>query len=96
MRTSGKFDRVPVEEGTIILYSQEMKLGDYDVLYQKWHWEGITAESVIFVNDDIANLSAGEIEAEIRASALMKAASRTTLKHTDSSFTFINFNFATE
>ena len=93
---SSKFDNVPSDEGTAILFGQEMKLGDFDVLYQKWHWEGITAESIIFANADIVGLSDKEIEAEVKASPLLQPGSSTTLTRTGSGFTFVNFNFGTE
>ena len=51
---SKKFDSVPVEEDTRILRNQETHLSEYDVLHQKWKWEAITAESIIFLNEDVA------------------------------------------
>ena len=87
-----KFKTVPVEEDTRILFRNEAKLGDYDVLYEMWSWEGIHAESLIFVNDDISGLSDEEIEREVRLSPLVKKGSDMTLKRLKD-FTFVNFNF---
>ena len=53
---SNKFKQVPIDEDTEILFQEEKKLGQYDVLYEKWCWDGINAESIIFANEDIANL----------------------------------------
>ncbi len=50
---ASKFERVPVEEDTKIIFQQEAILGEYDVLYQKWYWDGITAESIIFANEEM-------------------------------------------
>ena len=47
---SKKFDAVPVGNDTKIIFQLEAKLGEYDVLYQKWFWSGITAENIIFAN----------------------------------------------
>lgn len=49
-----KFENVPVEEDTKIIFEQEATLGEYEVLYQKWFWDGISAESIIFANEDVA------------------------------------------
>lgn len=91
-----KFDNVPVEADTAILFQHEVKLGGYDVLYQKWVWDGVTAESIIFTNDDTIGLEDHEIEAEVRLSPLVNKNEDMTLKRSESGFTFVNFNFQTE
>ena len=35
---SNKIDAVPVENDTKIILQLEAKLGEYDVLYEKWFW----------------------------------------------------------
>lgn len=52
-----KFKDLPVEEDTQIILSTEAKIAEYEVVYQKWHWDGIHAESIIFFNKDVAELS---------------------------------------
>ena len=64
-----KFKNVPVEEDTKIILEKEAKLGEYEVLYQKWSWGGIVAESIIFSNEDVADFKDDEIEAEVRTSS---------------------------
>ena len=90
---SDKFKNVPVDADTNILFSAEANLGEYDVLYQKWSWDGIIAESVIFVSEDVADISDAEIEAEVRTSPLVEEESQMTIKRAESGFTFANFNF---
>ena len=94
---SSKFNDVPVEADTIILYSQgaTLGLGPYEILYQKWFWDGITAESIIFSDEDVAGLDDSEIEAEVRESPLVQADSSITLARS-AGYTFVNFNFKTE
>lgn len=89
-----KIGRVPTEEDTRILYRKEVKIGDYDVVHERWNWEGIKAESFIFANDDISGLTDEKIEQEVRKSQLFKGESQITLKRTKE-FTFVNFNFET-
>ena len=88
-----RFKDVPVEDDTKIIFQQEAKLGDYDILYQKWFWEGIAAESIIFANEDVIDLSDEEIEMKVRTSPLLKTGSSITMKRLESGFTFVNFNF---
>ena len=89
---SDKFSGVSKEEDTRILFRKEAKLGNYDVLHEKWNWEGIKAESIIFANDDISGLTDEEIEQEVRKSPFIKSGSQITLKRSKE-FTFVNFNF---
>jgi len=91
-----KFNKVPVEEDTAILFQTEAKLGKYDILYQKWFWDGITAESIIFANEDVDDLEEEEIIKEVKASPLLKKDSKITFKRSDTGYTFVNFNFETE
>lgn len=90
---SSKFDAVPVEADTTILFQVEAKLGEYEVLYQKWYWEGITAESVIFANDDVTRLTDDQLKQEVGTSPLVNPESQITLTRSDSGYTFVNFNF---
>ena len=90
---SHKFDGVPVEKDTRVLFRQTAKFGQYDVLYEMWSWEGIKAESIIFATDDISEMTDEELEQEVRQSPLVKKDSAVTIKRLDAGFTFVNFNF---
>jgi len=92
---TGKFDKVPVEEDTTVLFRTEAKLGRHDVLYEKWYWDGVTGESIIFANKDVEGLGEEEVKNEVRESPLLKKDSEMTLKRTDTGYTFVNFNFET-
>ena len=91
-----KFSNVPVEDGTKILFSVESKLGERDVLYQKWSWDGITAESFIFVSADVAGMTDAELEEEARTSPAINGDSSITISRSNSGFTFVNFNFVVD
>ena len=93
MLMSKKFETAPVEEETRILYELEIPFDKYHVLHQKWFWDGITAESIIFANEDVAGIKDDELEKIVRTSPLVKKDSKFTLKRGDSGFTFVNFNF---
>ena len=93
---SDKFKDVPVEHDTTIISQQETELGEYTVLHQVWFWEGITAESIIFANEDVVDLSDQEIEMKVKTSSFFKPDSSITMKRNRSGFTFVNFNFESE
>jgi len=89
-----KFKNVPVEDDTTILFSTPTKFGEYDVLYQKWYWSDITAESLIFVTDEIKNITIEKLKDEIRNSAMVTDSSKEiTTSSGKSKYTFFNFNF---
>ena len=90
---SKKFDGVPADEDTKILFRLEAKLGEFDILYEKWSFEGVTAESFIFANDDVSGMTDEEIEQKVRQSPLVKEGSEILIKRLDAGFTFVNFNF---
>lgn len=91
-----KFKDLPVDEETQIFLSTEAKIGDYDVVYQKWHWGGIDAESIIFLNEDVEDLNEDEIIDEVaQCRALVNEDSQFTYKRGDK-YTFVNFNFITK
>ena len=87
-----KFDDVPEDEDTKIMISEKMQFGDFDVLYQKWFWDGIEAESLIFVSSDVEDKGDNELEAFVRESDLIRD-SEITIKRGGSGFTLVNFNF---
>ena len=91
---SNKFENIPVEEDTRILMSSPMRWGDLDIVYQKWNWEGITAESIIFLSDDVKEMDDEALEADVRDGPLVKSTSQVTIKRLDK-YTFVNFNFTT-
>lgn len=87
-----KFANVPVEDDTTILFEQEVKLGEIDILYQKWVWDGITAESMIFLAVDVADLDDEALKKEVCMSPLVKDHNSLTISHSDSGYVFVNFN----
>lgn len=90
---SNKFTAVPIENGTNILFELNATLDDYDVLYQMWSWDGIKAESFIFLSADIADLTDEEVQTLAKSSPMIKADSELTLVRHADGYTFVNFNF---
>ena len=80
-----KFDEIPIEEDTRIISREQVKIGEYDAVHEKWFWDGIYGDSYIFLSEDVKDLS----EEEILALANKVNA---TFKRLDR-YTFVNFNF---
>ena len=87
-----KFNDIPMDKDTKILFSSPMKWGDLDIVYQKWNWEGILAESMIFLNEDMEEMNDEALEAYVRDGPLVRKDSRITIRRLEN-FTFVNFNF---
>lgn len=90
---STKFENVPVEDDTNIISQEVIDFDGYSVLHQKWSWEGVSAESLIFSNDDISSITIEDLETKIRKSPMLMSESSVTVKESDAGFTFFNFNF---
>ncbi|WP_050799551.1 hypothetical protein [Thiocapsa marina] len=90
---SAKFDNIPTESDTVILFQVEGALDGYDLMYQKWAWCSYRAESFIFSAADISGLSDEEVETLSRTSPLVKSDSEVTITRKGSDFVFVNFNF---
>jgi len=87
-----KFNDIPVEADTKIEFSSPMKWGEYDIVYQKWSWDGIRAESIIFLTEDLKAMDDKALEADVRDGPLVKQDSQITIRRLEK-FTFVNFNF---
>lgn len=96
MIVSDKFKTVPVENDTRVLHQKIITIGDYEVMHQKWGWEGIKAESIIFTNEDVADLTEAEIKELVKDSLQVEGdESKMTFSRSSKGFTFVNFNFRT-
>ena len=91
-----KFENVPADSDTAILYEEEVKIEEIDALYQVWFWDGIKGESLIFCNEDVTDLSEEEIIKKCDKSERVKIDDTPTYKKSDSGYAFVNFNFITE
>ena len=85
-----KFNSVPIEDDTKIIFSMPAKFGAYDVLYQKWGWSGVTGESLIFSNKDLNGVSVDKLLDEIRTSPLINDRSSEITTSVKKDFTFFN------
>jgi hypothetical protein len=93
-----KFNNIPEEKNTEIIFRVEAKLGDFDILYEKWKWDGILAESIIFDEEDVSEMDDDEIINKVKDSPLFDDKiykGNPTIRH-NSGFVFVNLNFFIE
>jgi len=86
-----KFKNVGMDEDTKLKEEKIIKYKDIDVLYQKWVWEAIIGNSLIFVRDDIKNLDINNIVNEMDIIKNKKDITTATSKTGE--YLFINFDF---
>ena len=91
-----KFNNIPEQKDTKIIFRAETRFGDFDVVYEKWEWDGTLAESIIFDEDDVSEMDDDEIINQVKDSPLFDDKIYTgdpTIRH-NSGFIFVNFNFS--
>lgn len=89
------FTNVPRDMDTTILSQRQIKVGGIDALHQQWRWDGIRAESLIFVSSHITHLSPEAMKELLLTEGLVVNDLNITMSSTDDGYTFINFNFRT-
>ncbi len=87
-----KFGNVPVDPDTIIKKEEIIDVGHLQALYQRWVWEGIIAESLIFLNEDVGGMSDDDLVSLGRDAGILKRGGKSTISRSDT-YTFLNMNF---
>lgn len=87
-----KFENIPTDEGVQVLSELVCKLGETDLCYQRWVWEGVSSESFIFAEEDLAAMADEDVEKLVRTSPLVKPASCVLIRRTGSGYIFASFN----
>ena len=92
---SSKFADVPLDEDTRIKSQRQVSIKGIDALHQRWVWDGITGESLIFSTADVAAASDQQIIEMACDAGLLTMESSSTVKRSESGFVFLNFGFDT-
>jgi len=93
MSITTDFNDVPIDEGTQILGQKVLEHDGIAVLHQKWCWDGITAESIIFKARDVVDYDDKELEQRVNTFCQVESDSSITISKKNSDFIFVNFNF---
>jgi hypothetical protein len=89
---TGKFDQLPQDQGRTILSQRETRVGDIEALHQRWSWDGITAESLVFRSEDVAHLADEEVVRRLVSHPGYRPGAEVSLTRLASGDTFANFN----
>lgn len=89
-----RFKSVPRDSDTRILHRKVVETGGFYAQYQKWSWEGLKGESLIFVRSDVTDKSDEALISLVKASDFWDEQSEVTVKRDREGFDFVNFNFS--
>ena len=89
----GKFDAIKEDDLATILLRLNSKLAEYDILYEAWVREGVSAESMIFVEDELNGMCDDALKNLVLTSPAVKLGSTVTISRNSNGFAFVNFNF---
>ena len=84
---------VPNDEDTTIEFSRTVDIDGVEAIYQKWRWDGILAESLIFSTDKFSKINRDDILQLAFKSGLIDDIKKITYEDKNNGFIFVNFNF---
>ncbi len=82
-----------IDEDTKILSATYISHDGLDVLWEKWFWDGIKGNSLIFLSEQVKEISDTALEETVKGIA-EDISGDTTLSR-KGEFTYFNFNFKT-
>lgn len=87
-----KFRDIPVDEDTRIISREFVKVGDLDAVREKWSWEGILGETLIFATGDVKDMDDVALEQLLREQEKLEDNLKVIIKRGER-FVFVNFRF---
>ena len=87
------FDQVPVEADTTIHQQDTTSIRDYDARWEQWDWDGVKAETLAFLETQLAGLDDQALKAMVRADERFATAGPITITRDNNGYAFVNFNF---
>ncbi|MDP3211942.1 hypothetical protein [Methylotenera sp.] len=88
-----KLQKNEADPDTKILVRKVINVENLQVAYEKWRWDGVVGESLIFESNDVSGLSEEELIELLRKNELMEEITQYTTKFTEDGLLFVNFNF---
>jgi len=89
------FSDVPKDKDTRIIRQKEIIIKNIPALKQRWVWDGVLGDSLIFNNEDINHLSDDALQSFINNHSDVEVTGSVTFKRSASGYCFVNFNFVT-
>lgn len=89
-----KFNGINIEPDTVIKSYKYLKIDDIDCRYEKWFWEGIGAESLIFCTKELRSTQESYLRTLVAKYLDEDNLDLMQITHKISDdYTYINFNF---
>jgi len=89
-----KFKNIKTDEDTKIIFRKDVLINRLEALHEKWNWDGILGESLIFVSNEVKEINEELFVLVLTSNGYFEDSTRITLKNIGE-FTFVNFNFKT-
>ena len=86
------FSNVPKDLDTQTIEESDITIKDIPALYQKWSFDGIKADTLIFHSRDVEKLSDAELLEFIKEHSDIKFNSSVTFSNSNG-YRFVNYNF---
>lgn len=90
-----KFAKIPVDEGTRIDAEVLTKINGWDAVHQRWSWDGVRGESLIFCTEDLQGISE-ELLIDLLQSSVLAEFKDANVNQNENGYTFVNFGFEAE
>lgn len=91
---SGKFDTIQVDGETTIRAVHESLFETFHVRHEQWYWDGVVADAIVFVTEDVSGFSKDDLIALVKKLPTVNKDTRFTVgEDTKTGHTFVNFNF---
>ncbi len=94
MMKSTMFPNVPLDPDTKITSQTETVIENIPVLIQRWSWDGISASSAIFHDEDVVDITDNKMFEMIVENCNPDEKEQYTIKRNQDGYTFLNFNFS--
>ncbi len=85
-----KFKDVPVEKETKVISRKIIKLDTLEAQHEKWRWDGITAQSIVFAEADIKDQTEEQLIILIKANIELAENADITISRDRNGFAFFN------
>ena len=87
-----KFASRNIDTDTKILSEKIFQHDEYDLLLEKWFWDGIKAKSLIFLTEQVSSLKDSQLESLARKILDISTEQQATLTRSEH-FSYFNFDF---
>lgn len=82
---------IPLEPDTTLLEEVPVRLDGYDLLYQRWNWDGLPGESLILRENQVEAVTDEQLHQLGLDKGLMPAEASTTITRPRQGYAFLNY-----